>query len=225
MSCLHVAKWNPVLLLLRWAGSPPPMWKRRTDFAQRTASAQRPFKADRLQRPQLFSASCKLFHLIKPQKLWLKWKRQCPPPQSCRLTDSEQMSTHMLPERCAISRLPLRTHREVQCPEKSPPPAVLGPSFPLTLHQSFQTYVECHCASVSWRSWRCWGSSTRPSLEKHRNEAQNGFVELSLRLLLYFSTFELMRVIFKCHCRKGLEPFVTPPHSLQQALFECWCEV
>lgn len=80
MSCLHVAKLNPVLLLLRWAGSPPPMWKRKTDFAQRTASAQRPFKADRLQRPQLFSASCKLVHLIKPQKLWLKWKRQCSPP-------------------------------------------------------------------------------------------------------------------------------------------------
>lgn len=225
MWCLHVAKWNPVLLLVRWAGSPPPMWKRRSDFAQRTASAQRPVKADRLQRPQLFAASIKLVHLIKSQKLWLKWKRQCrppphPPAQSCPLTDSEQMSTHMLPECRAISRLPLRTHREVQCPEKSPPPAVLVPSFPLTLPQSFQTHVECHRASVPGRSWRCWWSSTRPPLEQDRNEAHKGFcfIFLPLNWCVWYLNVTAEK---GWSCLKD----VTPPHSLQQVLFECWWEV
>lgn len=119
MSCLHVAKWNPILLLLRWAGSPPPMWKRRTEFAQRTASAQRPFKADSLQWPQLFSASCKLVHLIKPQKLWLKRKWQCPPNPAvwrtqsrCQLTCYQSVTLFLVcpsgrTRKCSAQKSPL----------------------------------------------------------------------------------------------------------------------
>lgn len=119
------AALNPVLLLLRWAGFLPPMWKRRTDFAGRVMSVLHPFTADCLQR-----LACESSLLDKTQRIWLTRKRLFhlnPPhhPRPCPLTDSnmEQMSSHRFQEHIwplGSAVCPPEARWEALCPDHTP---------------------------------------------------------------------------------------------------------
>lgn len=237
--------------LLRWAISPPAMWKRRTDFTQRTTSVRRPFKADRLQRAPR-PARCSF--LRKPQNLW-SGSGSAPPPfphkKNPKQLDSrpptssrtEQMSARMFPERHAIScpsaassALPrgrFGKHSAQKSPRHHLSSCLLLRSSRIAAEDVVprcRTYIDGRGASVPGRSRCCWRTRLWPFLEKS-TETKHTFWNCcwdSCLIFSHFQPFNWCMWYLNVTTENGPEPFERrdpPPHSLNQALFVCWWEV
>lgn len=203
-----MSEWNPVLLILRWAISPPAMWKSRTDFTQRITSVQRRFKADHLQRLPRRSA---VLRALQDAPFWenprtydstgsgsaprsQKKKKTWIPP-SDELTHRADVNSHVPgASRYFLSLCSLvcpwgrsGKHSAQNSPQNHLSSCFLFRSSCIAAEvvvPRCRTYIDCRGASVPGRSRCCWRTRLWLFLEKHRNEAH--FSELLLRLLLYF---------------------------------------
>lgn len=232
MICEHldVAKWDRRLLLFRWAGFPPPMWKRRTDATPAPVQSWSPPAAGVLPGRSLHPLRQSFPNKRKKKETVTGGKAVNPPPTSPPLKNwkknllwscshAEQTSNHMFPEHPAISHLSTApaTPQEPSGSATSLPPLVSVPSFPLTLRYvpRRQTYVDTNAAKKLFLGIKTKERSTEVLFSP----------QTAVETFAYFSNFQPLNWCawyLNVTAENGLEWFERcDPCRQNRALFAC----